>query len=236
MDTIYKDLRLAVDLTAHYELPAPGLLYVHCVASGDRPLCLRALEELISNHVRSGYNLCVLPPLPAGIIDQTTLLTLAERYGVALGTTLRGTRGEKTLTLTTPEVQERSVAGPPEGSNGPMPFRVVSYGTARVAMVTMKAFRHPELAVALAKLGCDLAVLSEEKLDRDEHLLCSVKTLEGVAVSACAFHSAVIACFTWAMNVGRSVPSKVPGAAPMSSIPNGPGESGSKTGWISNCC
>lgn len=190
---IYLDLRLADDLTAHHELPAPGPLHVHCVAGGDRPLDPRALEELISNHLDAGYNLFVLPPLPAGIIDETTLRTLARQYGVALSTTLRGTAGEKTLTLTTPEVQEQSVAGPPGGSDGAMPFPIVSYGTARVAMVTLEAFRHPELAVALAKLGCDLAVLSEETLDRDQRLLCSVKTVEGVAVAACASREAVIA-------------------------------------------
>ncbi len=49
------------------------------------------------------------------------------------------------------------------------------------------------LAVAFAKLGCDLVVLSEDKLSKESRLLCEIKTIEGVAVAVCATNSGLIA-------------------------------------------
>lgn len=70
---------------------------------------------------------------------------------------------------------------------------MMHHGPAKVAMVPFDCFVHPELAVAFANLGCDLVVLSEDKLSKESRLLCEIKTIEGVAVAACASKTGLIA-------------------------------------------
>lgn len=53
---------------------------------------------------------------------------------------------------------------------------------------------HPELAVILAKLGCDLVVSSGETLSWEDLLLSRMRTVNGVAVATCGRNAGEITC------------------------------------------
>ncbi len=183
---IYLDLRLVDDLTAHYELPKPGRLPVHCIVPGEKPLRLDSLEEKIRELKGKGPCLFVLSPFPAASVDRTRLHSLAKRNDIALCATLLREKTGKSHILLTPDGEY----GWREGAE--LPFPMVHYGSAKVGMAPFDSFVHPELAVTFSKLGCDLVVLSEEKLETDSRLLCGIKSVENIAVAVCASNGALI--------------------------------------------
>ena len=69
--------------------------------------------------------------------------------------------------------------------------------------------------MAFSKLGCDLVVLSEEKIEADSRLLCAIKTVEKIAVAVCASNGGLVAMVPGVMNVGKNEASKVPGSVLM---------------------
>ncbi|NLI83311.1 MAG: carbon-nitrogen hydrolase family protein [Deltaproteobacteria bacterium] len=71
-------------------------------------------------------------------------------------------------------------------------FATGDFGPARIALVGSRLLRHPELAVALSKQGCDLLVAETERLDEDSRLLLGAKCLERAAVVAAAPDGAAI--------------------------------------------
>jgi len=188
---IYLDLRLADDLTAHYGLPKPAPLQVHCMAVG--PLEIDSLEKKIQGIKGKGPALVVLPPLPLALVDKAAFHDLAKRNDIALCTTLLGEGTERIHTMWMAEGAHAGFSPDRPVRNDGFPFPMMQHGPAKVAMAPFDSFVHPELAVAFSKLGCDLVVLSEEKIENDSRLLCEIKTVENVAVACCASNGAFIA-------------------------------------------
>lgn len=188
---IYLDLRLVEDLTPHYELPQPAPMQVHCVVPEGPSFELDSLERKILEHKGKGPNLFALPPSPASQKD--ALHGLARRGAVALCTTLLGEGNGGVPVILTADGECSGGRVDLAGRDDEFPFPMMHYGPAKVAMASMDSFVHPELAVVFSKLGCDLVVLSEERVEADGRLLCQAKSIEGIAVAACASNGALIA-------------------------------------------
>ena len=188
---IYLDLRLVEDLTPHYGLPEPAPMRVHCVVPAGPSLELDPLERMITDLKWNGPSLFVLPPVSGSW--KTELQGPAKRHGVALFATLAGEGGKGGGVLLTADGE--CAGGPAEvrGMDGRFPYPMSHCGPAKVAMVPFDAFVHPELATAVSKLGCDLVLISEERLESDGRLLCAARTIEGIAVAACASNGGLIA-------------------------------------------
>ncbi len=190
---IYLDLRLVDDLTGHYGLPEAGPLHVHCIVPGNNSATAESLEKRIKEQGGEAPGLFVFPPLSNDSIDGTRLHELARRCDVALSTALVHEATGRTYVLSTPDIHCEWDPATAEHRDSGFPFPMISYRSAKIGIAPFDSFFHPELAVAFAKLGCDLVVLSEDTLDSDRRLLCEVKTVENVAVAACASNGALVA-------------------------------------------
>jgi hypothetical protein len=189
--SIYLDLRQVDDLTAHYGLPEPAPLQVHCVIPEENTIEIDFLELRIRDLKGKGPDLFVLPPFP--VADKTALHTLAKSNDVALCTTLLGEKNERICAMWTSDGEYVGISADIYGLHDRLPFPMMHYGPAKVAMAPFDCFAHPELAVAFSKLGCDLVVLSEDKIENDSRLLCGIKTVENIAVALCASNGGLVA-------------------------------------------
>lgn len=188
---IYLDFRLVEDLTSHCGLPEPGPLPVRCVVPGPGRAGPEWLEQKIFEAKGEAPEaLVLLPPLRG--IDRTVLQRLAEKTGCALCAVLSGKRKARSYVLSAPRGDGQWLSADSGIEDGRFPFPTLSFGTARIGMAPFASFVHPELALAFAKLGCDLAVLSEDRLEDRSRLLCAIKTIENVAVAACAGNGAIV--------------------------------------------
>lgn len=192
--SIYLDHRLADDITTYHELPEPGPLHVHCIVPEEKSTGLESLERRISEFKKEECDLFVLPPLLLSDIDEVALHSLSKRTACAISAALVGEGGRKVHALITPE--EKSVwvdMGAGMDMNDRFPFPTITFRTAKVGMASLDRITHPELAVAFAKQGYDLVTLSEDRLESHGRLLCGTRTIENIAVAACASNGAVIA-------------------------------------------
>lgn len=188
---IHLDLSHVDDLTSYYGLGEPGPLHVHCVIPEKQPLRIEYLERVILDCRGNSSSLFVLPALP--LSDKALLSALAKRHRVGLCATLIKGGHRRAYTFWNGNGKH-----PEEGTqNGRMrdrfPFPMVLCGPAKIAMASFDSFTHPELAVTFAKLGCDLAVLSEEEMESDSRLLSGIKTIENLAVAVCTSNGGMIA-------------------------------------------
>ncbi len=207
--SIYLDFRLIDDLTAHYDLPHPGPLNIHCIVPGGKDWDLETFERQIAGTKKEGSSLFVLPPLSSALMDAKSLKSLARQHDVALAASLYSGGPADSVSSSSDETPEREnpsavrVLVTPDTTcewhiedtkhpNGKFPFPTVHYGPAKLGMASYELLLHPELAVAFSKEGYDLVVLSENRLDRTHRLLCGIRTIEGIAVAACASNSALI--------------------------------------------
>ena len=189
---IYLDMRLAEDLTTHYKLPTPAPLRVHCIVPAEHHPGVWSLEPLIQDIKGNGHDLLVLPPVPMS--DWLTLQFLVHRHNAAICATVVAREGnEKIHAMWTAEGDHAVDSANIYGRCNELPFPMIHYGPAKLALAPFDCFAHPELAVAFSKLGCDLVLLSEEKLSKDSRLLCEIKTIEGIAVAACASNGGLVA-------------------------------------------
>ena len=189
--SIYLDLRLVDDLTPHYELPEPAPMQIHCIIPAGFPFEIDFLERTILDLKGGESSLFVLPPVPTSM--KSVLRGLATRNGIALCTTFLEAGKEGAPALLTADGESLGDPAGIRGRDGQFPFPMMYCGPAKVAMAPFDSFVHPELAVALSKLGCDLVVLSEERMEDEGRLLCAARTIEGIAVAACASNGGLIA-------------------------------------------
>lgn len=173
---IYLDLRLIDDLTSHYELPPPGKLEIICLAG--EVANSRLLEEGLGQDWRaSGERMATLVVLPQDEAQGALAAELARCWQVAV---LGAQAGAPEVIWATPASVQRlpmPVGGAPA---------ILNWGPARLAVGTAADLGHPEMAVHLAKSGCDLAVTSTAQLSEAHYLVLSVKCLERLALAVAA--------------------------------------------------
>lgn len=179
---LYASFRPTTDLTQYYGLPAPGLLAVELVGLAlDEPEAFeRTAERLIQTE--SGLpRLIVLPRMALEGMGQDRLIDLARRTRSAVLAARGSEPHRETVFLARPDepaVLDLTDRSP--GGGGPW---ILDFGPARIGLCRAVDFRHPELAAAMSKRGCDLAAVTGGREGGDTDLL-SVKVLEKIAVAA----------------------------------------------------
>lgn len=58
-------------------------------------------------------------------------------------------------------------------------------GPAKIAFIPFAALRHPEMAIAASKQGCDLIISDAEQFSTEVRLLAGARTINHLAVAIC---------------------------------------------------
>lgn len=174
------------DFTGFHHLPEPGLLHIHCLVPKAEGLTSETLVSQIERHTQKRPALWVLPTIADNAWDETQLAAIAEQHQVAIATVFSSSTGLlRRVLITADGVQPFMVdAADAKASDNVFPFKILHIGPAAVAMAPVDAFTHPELAVALSKLGSDLVIVSDAAISDDGFLLSRIKALAGIAVVA----------------------------------------------------
>ncbi|MBT8342301.1 MAG: carbon-nitrogen hydrolase family protein [Desulfatitalea sp.] len=181
------------NFTSFYKLPEPGMMSIHCYVPAKPAAALDELAVRIAGQADAHPALWVIPQMDAAQVDTAALAALAKKHRVGLAVTVRRAGAAPGQWLFTPdETLAFSDAKASASPSDAFPFSIHHFGPAAIAMVPANAFAHPETAIALSKLGCDLVILSEAALTEENFLLARVKALSGIAVAACATNGAQI--------------------------------------------
>jgi predicted amidohydrolase len=181
------------DFTGFYKLPEPGPIQIHCLVPPAGELKPDDLRAQIEKQTDPQPALWVLPTVDSDDIDVGQLADLASQYQVAIAVAIKSSATSTRRVLITPDgVRAFMETEDAATLDGRFPFKILHFGPAAIAMAPVDAFAHPELAVALSKLGGDLVILSEDTLSAEDFLLSRIKSLAGVAVASCASNGAQI--------------------------------------------
>ena len=196
------------DFTGFYKLPEPGPVDVHCFVPPVGGLTPDDLRAQIEKQTARRPSLWVLPMVDPTAIDVAQLADMATVYHVAIAAARsRPSAALPQFLLITPDgVHDFMADADTTASDDHFPFKILHFGPAAIAMASADAFAHPELAVALSKLGSDLVILSVDVLSDEGFLLNRIKSLAGLAVVTCATNGAQVAGvhdqhFNWAYEV-----------------------------------
>ena len=181
------------NLTLFYKLPKPGVLNLHCYIPPSNRINLGELEACIEQTTSPHPALWVLPETPSADVKIDALTKIALNRKVAFAVSFTESDGQPVRMLITPDGNRR-FSKTDAAEKKDFPFEILHYGPAAITMVGRENFRHPELAVTLSKLGCDLVILSEDRMSPEDLLVSRVKALTGLAVAACSKNGAEITC------------------------------------------
>ena len=184
----YRNLWFIRDLTAFFHLPAPGPLAITCIVPGKGEAPVDAAGKQINVSMpQTDDSLAILPPGPYTDTELSSLEALSRTKGVSI------------LVCRKPGAQEDLFLFHPNGGNRDQrrhlpcwPFAeahhypVFNIGPAAVLAAAFDALRHPEMALAAAKQGCDLAACWSPGLTPESTLLAGVRTIENLAMAVCA--------------------------------------------------
>jgi hypothetical protein len=185
---IYADIRRSTDLTLLFDLPRPGRLTVHALAAEAGPgLSPEQIINRLAEAERGEAEILILPTLPARDWSQEALARLAAEQHAAVFACLELASGESRMVLARPEGPDEL---PRQGSHGPI---MVDYGPARIGLARPQELLHPEMTVAMSKLGCDLALASGRGWDESLQLMLKVKALDKLCVAGAFWQGALIA-------------------------------------------
>lgn len=173
---IYLDMRYAADMTLYHGLPAPEALAVRCLPGSSADM-----QRLLSEQEKTEDALVVLPLLHTE--DAEGLVHMISVSSQMLGSAICFGIGEPRETL-------RLVCCMPDGTQRERhpvhdDFMLVDLDHARIALVSKEELLHPETATALAKQGCDIAVVPALHLDRLERAVLGSRSIEQLAIAAC---------------------------------------------------
>ena len=187
--SIYLDRRLVSDLTDYYNLPQPGTLKLELVVPEDGKFDSALIENNMVKYRNKGPIFYLLPEMSSGDFNLNKVKRLAEKYQASFAVAVkRGKSLVDYLLITNDETLKYTIGD--SGQNTEIPFPVIKSGTAKIAIVPFEYFKHPELALALAKTGCDLVLLPLDQLDFKKRLSARIKTTENIAVAVCANNGA----------------------------------------------
>ncbi|MGC8718930.1 MAG: nitrilase-related carbon-nitrogen hydrolase [Thermodesulforhabdaceae bacterium] len=184
------------DITSFLGLPSPGIVPICCVVpeQGEHPVS--ALERVvrnkfIDNRLISYKGLYVLPVFRAEGEAIENLKQIARACG---GSVLwrEGREFERGCFLVRDSgevIRWRMSSGVTDGER---PFPEFDFRAARIVFAPFEVLEHPEFAVAAAKRGCDIVLVSEGFLQEGWSLLGGVRTTENIAVGVCGLNGAGI--------------------------------------------
>jgi len=180
---LYLDVNGMEDFTGFWRLPRGGELEIRCVVPEKPEQTLAALEAAVCRALPIS-TLFVLPWNPPALPGDA-LQRLVQGRNLAIAAPVAGVEGtEPSITLIAPS---GPVVLPPNAASVKTDF-----GPSRMALARLDALRHPELATALSKQGCDFVVTGTGTLTPDDLLLLGVKTIERTAVVATGTNGAAV--------------------------------------------
>lgn len=171
------------DYPGVWGLPASGPLAIKCLVPPSGQYSLLDLLKRMTATLNGAYGIILLPP-GIEIPPLLKLVNLTKKNALAIMMQTRSPKGHVMPIL----ISEGRVSSLSPKANSV----TVDSGPARIALVRNEALRHPEQAVALSKLGCDVLVSQVETLDDDTRLVLGVKCLERVVVAVAANDGATI--------------------------------------------
>ncbi len=169
-------------LTSFLDLPAPGLLHVHALSCEESdPFDLDGLEARLADPTDEAAHLAVLPGLTVGTMAEEGLARLALAQGCGLICSPQAAGGDAAGWFFPGRAGE-GVQRIPLGRAAQDPGHL-DLGPARVGLAQAEDLMHPELALALAKRGCDLVAVSAASLEPEQVEVLSLRCLEKLAVA-----------------------------------------------------
>jgi predicted amidohydrolase len=185
------------NLTGFLKLPPPEKLNIHCLIPGadENPVdCLSKYRKSFEP-----VSLVILPRRPYLASELESIEKFAQAGEMAV--TARDENTERVCFWT--KGGKKSWPVPPFRAAREADFPRVDFGPARILLASLDDLIHPELALAAAKWGCDLAVASESHMDEDRAALVALRPIEQLAVAACARNGAAIGLIPQGHQAGR---------------------------------
>lgn len=182
---IYLDLRMIRDMSTWYELPEPGQVRVSCIMNTKRNYNIQsAVEKAVKQNKGDIPHLILLPKNFTAKIPEVVMQLMSQKWNVGVAAVIQK-----------PDRAAKAFFAGPKGSFHMSPFsgkaqkgsetlQALTFGHAKAAFVEKDTLTHPETSVALAKQGCDLILISEDKLSDDDCLLMGSRTLDHIAIAA----------------------------------------------------
>ncbi len=166
------------DFAGLWGLPPGGPFSVQClIAAPGTPVTDEMIRRALDDDARAHPGVLLIAGRPTVSLD-ALMAALRGREQAVL------TRVGEALHLIS---ADRHVILPPE--TGAV---TADFGPARLGIAWPAALRHPEVAVALSKQGCDAIVTLADRLDADARLLFGIKCLEKVLVAVASPDGAMI--------------------------------------------
>jgi predicted amidohydrolase len=188
---IYARLNRIKDLKSYLDLPGPGTLEVAVLGSPqEEPASLQSLLAVLEDLPKNGECLAVLPSLKPAKDQSQQLTNLADDKRLNLAALLEENRESARISLFRPDEKPRSWRLPSSGEAEPP---MLDLGPARLGLAPARDLLHPELALAMAKRGCDLVAASGGYLSREEQVVLGLRGLERVSL-ALAFNGGGLIC------------------------------------------
>lgn len=167
------------DLTGFLQLPPPGPLTIHCVATSSPDQILAHLE---TDANRLSPSLWLLPAAPYS----DRLLAQMQEHCAHQGVAICCTRLQQQLGIYWLQDGQPPRILPLSAWESGAALPGIDYGPARVLPVPLWALHHPEPICAAAKQGCDLVVCSSPTFSTGDRLIAGVRTIDNVATALCA--------------------------------------------------
>ncbi len=195
---MYLDMRYAADLTSYYELPKPvERILISAVLPPEQVFSSLAIENIL-NSATSGPDarLLVLPAGKASSIAEAEniLAAVATRRGVDVCAGFLDNSNPDNCTMILAEASGRIIRHhQPMGKNATDKLCIADIAGARVLLACAEELMHPELALAGAKLGCDIAVASTGKeLSEQMSRALATRSIEQLYIAAASSNKAIV--------------------------------------------
>lgn len=188
---IYSQLNRIQNLTTYLDLPEPGTVEVHVL--GLEAVAAPPGQELwgrLESLAPAAHRLAVLPAVRADRIPPDWLAQAAESLGLNIVCQIRQNGMPNSITVFRPGKAPQWWTLPAQGAAEP-PY--VDIGPARVGLAPAVDLLHPELALAMAKRGCDLVACSGGLLGEEQRAVLGMRSLERV-VLALAYRGGGLIC------------------------------------------
>ncbi|MCB2190081.1 MAG: hypothetical protein KQI62_00860 [Deltaproteobacteria bacterium] len=182
---IYSQLNRIKDPGSYLGLPDPGVMEVHTLGLGpdQQGTDIAARLETLP---AAASRMAVLPSKAAWLLTASDLAELADRLKMRLICQAPQTQD---INLYSSDRSTQRWSLPEQGNCEPP---VVDLGPARVGLCMARDLLHPELALAMAKRGCDLVAVSGAELAPEECHVLSMRSLERLTVALAHDHGCLI--------------------------------------------
>jgi predicted amidohydrolase len=162
---MYLDMRYASDLTSYYELPKPvERVLISSALLPEQVFSSSAIESILGKAASgSDARILVLPAGRAPSIEEAedTLIGVATRHGIDVCAGYMNNSDASDCIMIMADDSGHIIRHRPQIGKGVSDkLCVKDIAGARVLLACSEELMHPELALAAAKLGCDLAVSS----------------------------------------------------------------------------